>query len=268
MTDVTGRTRPEASPTAVRGPAGVDSILALRQTYLFGDLSVAELEPLALAALTRRFAPGEYVYRIGEPASALFVVVDGQLKEGLVTADGDEYIGEIFSAGGVAGEPGLFAVERDRVVDLVAMTPVTVLAIQRDRLIAFLLRHPATMLRMLEGLATQARSAVEEAANLGYRTVTERIAFKLVELSGTHGVPDAAGVRIRLAISQGTLAALVASRRENVNRALASLRRAGLVTTEADDLVILDLEGLHRAAAVEGPGHRRNRRPGPTGGAQ
>jgi CRP-like cAMP-binding protein len=111
---------------------------------------------------------------IGEPATALFVVVDGQLKEGLVTADGDEYIGEIFSAGGVAGEPGLFAVERDRVVDLVAMTPVVALAIQRDWLIAFLLRRPATMLRMLEGLATQARSAVEEAARL------ERVCTRIV----------------------------------------------------------------------------------------
>jgi len=59
-----------------------------------------------------------------------------------------------------------------------------------------------------------------------------------------------------------------ASRRENVNRALATLRRAGLVATEADELVILDLDGLRQAAAVEEPGHRRNRRQGEAGDAQ
>jgi CRP-like cAMP-binding protein len=254
--------------TDVTGTATSEPLRVLRQAYLFRDLSAAELEPLALAAVTRRFGPGEFVYRVGEPATALIVVADGQLKEGLVTVDGDEYIGEVYSAGGVAGEPGLFAVERDRVVDLVAMTPATVLAIPRDRLVAFLLRHPPTMFRMLEGLATHARTAVEDVAHFGYNTVTERVAIKLVELAGTHGEREAVGFRIRLSISQGTLAALVASRRENVNRALASLRRAGLVATEADEVVILDLEGLRRAAAVEEPGHRRNRRPGPSGDAQ
>jgi CRP-like cAMP-binding protein len=267
MTGVTGGPRP-ATGDAARGPAALDPVQALRRTYLFGDLSAAELEPVADIAFVRRFAPGEYLYRIGEPATALFVVVSGQAKEGLVTADGDEYISEVLTAGGVAGEPGLFAVEHDRVIDLVAMTPVVALVIPRDRVVSFLLRHPAALLRMLEGLATQVRSAVEELANLGYRSVSERVAFKLVELSATHGVAEEAGIRIRLAISQGTLAALVASRRENVNRALATLRRAGLVATEADELVILDLDGLRQAAMVEGPGYRRNRRPGPRGVAQ
>lgn len=255
MTDVTGSTKSEP-------------LRVLRQTYLFSDLSAAELEPLALVAVTRRFGPGDFVYRVGEPATSLIIVADGQLKEGLVTADGEEYIDEIYSAGGVAGEPGLFAVERDRVVDLVAMIPTTVLAIPRDRLVAFLLHHPPTMLRMLEGLATHARTAVEDVAHFGYNTVTERVAIKLVELAATHGEREAVGFRIRLSISQGTLASLIASRRENVNRALASLRRTGLVATEGDELVILDIEGLRRAAAVGEPGHRRNRRPGSPGDDQ
>jgi len=264
MTDVTAGARSDASGSRP-APPELDPIRTLRLTYLFDGLSPAELEPLARSAAIRRFRPGEYVYRIGEAATALYVVANGQLKEGLVTANGDEYIDEVYSAGGVAGEPGLFAVERDRVVDLVAMVPAVVLAIPRDRLIAFLMRHPETMLRMLEGLATEVRAAVEEAANLGYRTVMERVASKLVELAATHGERESAGVRIRLAISQGTLAALVASRRENVNRALAAFRRAGLMTTEADELVILDLDGLRNEAAAEGPGHRRNRRPGTVG---
>lgn len=244
----------------------VDRVATLRSSYLFEGLSDRELDDLAARTLVRRYRRGDAVYRVGEPATALFVVASGQLKEELVTADGDEHIFEVYSAGGVAGEPGLFAIERDRVVDLLAMTDACVLEIPREPLVAYLVRHPHTMLRLLQGLSSYARMAVEDEANLGHQRVRERVAYKLVELASTHGQTNPDGVRIQLQLSQGTLSSLIASQRENVNRALSAMARDGLVRMTPNEVVILDLDQLRAEAATGRITHRRNRRRTPPGG--
>lgn len=240
----------------------VDLVRVLRQTYLFSDLPPSDLELLAARVTVRELRPSEAVYRVGDRATHLFVVAAGQLKEGLTTEEGEEYIDEIFGPGGIAGEPGLFAIERDRIVDLTAMTPAVVLAIDRDDLIDFLVRHPAVLLRMVEGLASDTRAMVENIVAFGFRTVRQRVAMKLCELAAIHGeLGSRNSIRFRVRVSQGILAGLVAARRENVNRAVASLRTAGLIASERDDMIILDLAGLRAVAGPDRIGHRRNHGP-------
>lgn len=254
MTSVTpdGSTRPVPS---------VDVVRALRRTYLFADTPPVDLESIARRAAVRRLQASEAVYRVGDRATHLYVLVNGELTEGRTTDEGEEHVEEVFAPGGVAGEPGLFAAERDRVVDLVATTPATVVAIARDDVVDFLGRHPAAMLRMFEGLAADARAAVENLVVFGYRTVRERVAYRLCELAATHGEADAHGThRFRVHVTQRVVAGLVAARRENVNRAIASLKAAGLVAVERDEIVILDLVGLRSIVGPDRIGHRRNQR--------
>jgi CRP-like cAMP-binding protein len=86
-----------------------------------------------------------------DPATALFVIADGQVKTSLVTLDGDEVIFDITTAGGVLGEPGLFARERNRAVDMIAMQATIVLEIGRETVIDFLMRHPPAMMPHARG---------------------------------------------------------------------------------------------------------------------
>ena len=240
-------------------PVDFDIVRALRRTYLFGDLPPADLEWVAARSTIQQLVPSQAVYRVGEPATHLYVLVAGQLKEGRTTDDGEEYVEEVYEPGGVAGEPGLFAVERDRVVELAATTRSVVAAIARDDLVEFLARHPDVMLKMLEGLAADVRAAVENVIAVGYRTVRQRVAFRLCELAAMHGEPNERGeVRFRVRVTQGVVAGRVAARRESVNRAIAALRVAALVTVDGDELVILDLDGLRAVSGPDRIGHRRN----------
>src|SRR5579884_2667180 len=176
----------------------MDLVRLLLNTYLFADLTPVEVEPLAARALVRLYRRGEYVFRVGDPPLTLHVVASGQLKESVVTIDGEEIITEVFTVGAVFGEPGLFARGGGRVVDVVAMQPSEVVAIAREPLIDFLLRHPPAVLRMLEGLAAQARTSVEDLSNVAFRRIQDRLVLKLLELVDTHGEPDGAGAAIRL----------------------------------------------------------------------
>ncbi|MGZ4154262.1 MAG: Crp/Fnr family transcriptional regulator [Actinomycetota bacterium] len=233
-------------------PADPDRVAVLLSTYLFEDLSPAELEPLARSTTLRRLARGEYVSHVGDPADSLFVVASGQIKDSIVTEDGDELVHSFFGTGMVIGEPGFFAAERNRVMALVTVEPSTVLVLERDRLMPFLERHPRVITRALEGLASIARGQTEIIAALARRPLQDRLLLRLLELAETNERrADGAGVTPK--ISQATLAAMVGVSRENVNRALAALAAEGAVQIEAGRYVIGDPEEARRRAAPGWP---------------
>lgn len=108
------------------GSAEVDRVATLLSTYLFEELSPAEVEPLTRAAIERRLDRNAYLTRVGDPADSLWVVASGQLKDQIVTEDGDEVVHSVFGPGMVLGEPGYFAIERNRMMAVLApMCPTT-----------------------------------------------------------------------------------------------------------------------------------------------
>jgi CRP-like cAMP-binding protein len=229
--------------------APADPVRVLLSTYLFQDLSPAELEPLAETLHSHEYKRGEYVFRAGEPAEFLYVLAAGEIKYVMTTAEGDEWILEVLTPGAVFGEPGLFAPEHNRVVDALAIRPSSVLTIRRDRLIDFMQRHPPAMLRMLEALAAEVRLTVETVTDIGYAEIRRRIVRKLLELAARHGEEHEDGsMEIALSVSQATLAGLVGATRENVNRALRALTEEDKVRLTRGRFVIQDLAGLRSEA--------------------
>lgn len=241
-------------------PPSEDVVSSLLRAYLFADLNPAELASAAASTTIRHYARGEAVFIVGDHADALFVVVDGQLKERLIQPDGDESVFEIYTAGGVFGEPGLFVPERSRMVDMVALTASHVASLPRAALLELMRRSPQVSMRLIEGLASDVRALGVQLGNAGYLSVRERLAAKLLELSRTHGRAAGGQRRIELALPQTLLATMVAATRENVNRALAELSDAGAVRLEGDRYHV-DPGALQEAAHCNSPLPRRNRLP-------
>ncbi len=230
--------------------AVVDVTRSLLKSYLFQDLSPAEVDALAARATVLVVRRGEHVFRVGDPADEIYVLATGQIREYTLDRDGNEYVSELFARGGVFGEPGAFAAERTRVVNEVAVTPSEVIRIGRDVLFRFLLDHPPALLRLLEGLANEARVAVEDVRRMAYADVLRRVGDRLLLLAETHGEPRADGsIRIALRLSQSELAAMVGCTRENANRALTSFTRQGLVRVVGRQIEVLDHRRL--ASAIE-----------------
>jgi CRP-like cAMP-binding protein len=193
-------------------------------------------------------------------ADEIWVVASGELKDSLVTLDGDEVVHTQWGPGMVVGEPGYFAPERNRVLGLIAVEPTTVLILPRSELDPFLQRHPRVVMRALEGLAALSRTQTEMIAALVRRPLRERLLLRLLELSETRSGEDGAAITPR--ISQSTLAAMVGVSRENVNRSLAALAAGGVIRIESGRYVIPDPDGL-RLELSNGPlPARRNRRIG------
>ncbi len=222
----------------------------LLQTSVFGDLTAVDVEELLPEVSERTYTAGQSMWIEGDPALALFVVAEGQVKAHRVGYDGGEVILGIYRGVDIVGEVGLFHPTGVRRVSTTAMTPSRCLRIARAPLLAFLAQHPIAMERMLERLSSVAGQAAYSFSGLAFDDIRRRVAAALLGLAEEFGEDTGdQGVRIRLRLSQGTLASLVAASRENVNRALASFVSTGAVSQRHAHFHLHDLGALREAAA-------------------
>jgi len=244
----------------VRVQRAPDVLTGLSRSYLFEDLTHAELEPLAAEVTTWHLVKGEYVFRLGDRAEEIYVVLSGEVKDSVVDADGYEVVHFVHGPGMTFGEPGYFAVERNRIVGVLAIEPSTLIRLDRRVLGPFMARHGSVKDRALEGLASNTRWQTTMIASQAKRPLTDRLLLRLLELTDS-GAPRSSGEVATPRISQSTLAAMVGVSRENVNRAVAALTASGLIRREGGRYILLDEERLRQQVARDWPlAGRRDRR--------
>lgn len=229
----------------------------LLRTPVFRDLSPDDVSELVPHLSERRFSRGAAVWIEGDVADAIYIVAEGQLKSFRVSSDGAEVVLRLHPAGDLTGEVGLFHPSGQRQVSLTAMEPTRCLVLRRDPLLAFMANHPKALRRLLERLSSMAVLVVDSFSAVAFGEIRHRVARTLLALADEFGEPTpGAGIQIRLLLSQGTLAAVVAASRENVNRALAPLIAAGVVSHQSGHFQIHDLAALRAAVDAETPtGH-------------
>jgi CRP/FNR family cyclic AMP-dependent transcriptional regulator len=229
-----------------------DVLRGLARSYLFKDLTEDELTPLAAVATTRQLVRGEYVWRVGDPADEICVVLEGEIKDSVLDTEGNEIIHFVHGPGMTFGEPGYFAVDHDRVVANVALGPSVIIRLMRREFAPFIEAHPSIKDRALEAFASHTRWQSTVITALVRRPLIERVGLRLLELldSSTDSPP---GVRATSKISQSTLAAMVGVSRENVNRALATLVSSGFVRHDNGRYVIEDEDGLRQRLSRDWP---------------
>ena len=227
----------------------VDHARILLRTSIFQDLAVTDVEQLFPDVRERGYARGDPVWLEGDSATVLCVVADGQLKAHRVSRDGRDLTLGIYPAFAVTGEVGLFHPAGIRWLGLSAMTASRCLMLPRAPLLGFLARHPAAMQRMFERLSMTAVLAAYSASAMAFESIGRRVATLLLHLADDYGESTPEGVRIRMRLSQGDLAACVGASRENVNRALAALVTSGVVGQRSGHFFVHDLPALTSAAS-------------------
>ena len=223
-------------------------VAALAGSYLFGALASDVIDALAATASVRKLARNQSLFEPGDAADELYILLSGQLKHSVLNLDGDEVVHFVSEPGHTLGEPGYFAVERDRVVRVTATAPAEVVCLHRRHLDPLFARHVVLKDRVLERLASNARLQGNMFASLATRPLADRLVLRLLELvdssRGTGGGPARTPN-----ISQATLAGMVGVTRENVNRALSALVAEGLIRRDGGGYVLVDEAALRAIVA-------------------
>jgi CRP/FNR family cyclic AMP-dependent transcriptional regulator len=235
------------------GAVGRDEVLrGLAGSYLFEGLATEDLRSLAAVATTRRLVRGEAIIKVGDQAAELYIVLSGELKDSVVDADGLEVVHFLHGPGMTFGEPGYFAVDHQRIVEVLATEPTVVIRLGRRELAPFMDQHPTTKDRALEKLASNQRWQTTMISSLATRPLLDRLVLRLLELVDS-SPSRRPGPTVTPPVSQATLAAMVGVSRENVNRALAGLIADGAIRREKGRYVLVDEDRL-RQQVVHGVG--------------
>ena len=237
-----------ATAAGSRGPSGATAEL-LRGVPLFAELSEPELQKIARVAVPRNYPAGTIILREGDPGDTCYVLERGQARVTRQHADGRTITLTNVSTGEIFGELAMFGGEvRSATVE--AVDDVRAVAILAGDLKRLLNDHPEISVKLLSALGAKLREANARIARQSFQKVSSRVAGVLAELveTGSHRPARAEGepVEVEVRSTQADLAQLAGTSREAASRFLATLQRAGVLTTRRGRIVVHDPPALHR----------------------
>jgi CRP/FNR family transcriptional regulator, cyclic AMP receptor protein len=222
---------------------------ALAAVPLFGGLDADGLANLLRGMRVRRFRRGETVFHVGDPGDALFIVMSGTIKITLPADTGDEAILATLRPGDFFGELALLD-GAPRSATAVAIEPTETTILPRDRFRELIANEPVMRDTVLATLAAEVRRLTHHVEELHFLDITGRLASRLARMANETGASQLPDGTIRLPgpLTQGDLAAMIGCTRQSVNKLLGMFTDDGLIRLERDRIVVLDLDGVLRAA--------------------
>jgi CRP-like cAMP-binding protein len=103
---------------------------------------------------------------------------------------------------------------------------------------------PAFCRAVVENLAGRIRRSATHVESIIFQDVLGRVAFEVLNLADRHGRRADGVIEIDMPLTQSDLATIVGATRESVNKALATLRKQGLLEMEGTQLQVLDPDKL------------------------
>ncbi len=213
----------------------------------WGLLTDKERSVLSDLGRTTVFPPGATMCVEGDPATHVFILIDGWVKILGVTGGGHEMVLALRGHGDTVGEmAGETTGYRTATVQAIGM--VRALIVAYERFGSFLDSHAGAdhaYRRMVTRRWNDAESMLRS------RSVTngaQRLARLLLDLAARHGTQTSAEVHVAMPLTQVELASMAGTSRATVTRALSNWRRRGIIRTGQRDLTITDLGVLRKIA--------------------
>lgn len=208
-------------------------------------------ERTALAGLgrTAAFPAGAVLCFEGDPATHVYVLLEGWVKILGVTRDGRELVlalrGDGDTVGEVAGETTGY-----RTATVQAVGHVRALIVTYERFSAFLDAHAGAghaFRRMVTRRWTDAETMLR---NRSVTNGAQRLAALLLKLADRHGDTEHEAPTVTM-LTQEELASLAGASRATVTRALSNWRQRGIIRTGQRGLTITDLKTLRKIAGPQ-----------------
>jgi CRP-like cAMP-binding protein len=214
----------------------------LAQLPLFSALTPEQLGQIATAAREKHLAKGEMLFQKGDPPQGFYVVVTGQIKLALPSAQGNEKVVEIIGPQQSFGEAVMF-MDRPFPVFAEALLDTRLLHIGKDAVFHLIDTDPSFARRMLAGLSMRLHSLIADVESYTLRSSAQRMIGYLLQ-HAPHDDPQANRVEIKLPTSKHILASRLNLTPETFSRVLHDLAESGLIAVQGRTITIPDLKRL------------------------
>ena len=217
----------------------------IRDVPLLARLAAADLRDIASKGRLHSYRSGTTLFREGDPGDALYVVVEGNVRIVVLSAEGTEATVAMLGPGEFVGDLALLD-GRPRSASAIASEPTKTLIVTRDDFADWLSRRPKAAFALLETLSLRVRRTDEALTDLAFLDLPHRLAKRLWDI-GVVRSPQGSGrtrANIRLRITQAELASMLGVSRESVNKQLNAFAREGWLKLGRGSITLVDPEAL------------------------
>lgn len=208
----------------------------LAASKVFAALGPGALGRLAGAGRMVLLQPGEVLFGRGDPADALFVVLEGEVEARTRFTDGREVRVAVAAAGDLIGE--MAALDGlGRSAEVAAVRRSRLWRIPRGAMIEVFTGEPEAAVALVVELARRLRNTNQDL----YAATNLDLGGRLARLLATE-----AGQGMVVALTQTELARRLTASREKVNRKLHAFAAEGLVALSRSGIHLRDRDGLDR----------------------
>ncbi len=174
------------------------------------------------------YHPGEYLYRMGDPCNALYVVHAGAVKTELVTYDGDLHISGFYLTGELFGADGIH--QRRFLSDAIAIEKTWVCELTLDNWDSLSKTYPDLQRELITELGRIIAHKENEALATHYHLLEQRLMNFLIDLLERVRVREGhASNEIELSMKKTDIARYLGATPESISRTLAKLEKAGYI---------------------------------------
>lgn len=221
----------------------------LRRVSMFRELSPEALDLVVERMIHRSVPAGSVLFRSGETARGVYILVKGRVEIYRSTEDGREQV--------LHSEAPIQSVAELPVFDG-GEYPASARTAEDSELYFLSLNdfqrlyreHPEIADAVIRNLGLRLRKLVQVLDKVSLRSVPGRVAKTLLEWAEEAGAMTDGG-SFRLNRTQSELAHELATSRESVARAISALRKEGAIATDGSSVTILSLRQLEAAAGRE-----------------
>lgn len=212
----------------------------LKNLPLFRELERENLSRIAAATLQIEVPRGSVLFRPGDPCTGFHIIISGQVKLALQTAQGSEKVIEILEAGHSFGEAVMF-LEKPYVVSAEALADTRLLHVAGSAVFAELDRDPRFARRIIASLSMRLHHLLGDLESYTLKSGTQRVIGYLLSLIET---TDGGAAQIELPTRKNVIASRLNLTHEHFSRTLHGLALAGLISVDGQKIGIVSIEKL------------------------
>ncbi|HKO98393.1 MAG TPA: Crp/Fnr family transcriptional regulator [Pyrinomonadaceae bacterium] len=221
----------------------------IRQLEFGASLSEDTVAEFARSSMVLEARRRRFVYRAGEQADALYVIVKGRIKLCRIEPGTErEAVIDILPEGALFGDSALYSTAGRRENWAVAYESCTLLKIPAEQFKSAMATEPELHEYTFRLIGQRLERAEQRLADFSLNAIPARLDRLLADFSNRYGVRESEGVLIDISLPHREIASIVGSTRESVTVRLNAMRREGTIEFVNRRILVKRPEGLLRAS--------------------
>ncbi len=215
----------------------------LGEHFLLRHMSNVDLDKLVEHSITKSFDVNDFVFKRGEEATSMMVVVGGKVQISSPRMEDGKIVYATMHTGDVFGEIALID-GHQRSADAIALEPAELLVLERDDFLGTLEHNSQLCIDLLRVLCKHIRQTNKLLEDFTILDLQRRLAKRLVYLNQSSGQENSSGVSFTLRIPTEELIAMMGVSHDAIIGQLQLWNNEGLVEMDKDWVVVIDQDKL------------------------